>query len=331
MFFKKIFADEKGQSAVIAGIAIFMVIAMSALVLDIGLVHIQSSREQNAADAAALAGATLLPVAVTDSDAQAAVKALVREYAVKNGIPDEDVADDKIVLDDIKDSKFTSVRVELTSEVGFGFARVLGFVKTDVTKAAKAQVEPAVSNSEMVPLGVEESAFGINKLVNFVVKKGGGDGEAGFYGVLDLDELQGGGAKDYNSWLAYGYGGYLETGIELPVEPGNMAGPTYSAFLQRYGRCSHIPSCVSGVDENGEKNYEEDCPRVVIIVVYKVVEANANMVKTVEIVGFAPFILEQQEDKDEIICTQIGDIFTQDGESSETAPAYGLYKITLVE
>jgi uncharacterized hydantoinase/oxoprolinase family protein len=110
-----------------------------------------------------------------------------------------------------------------------------------------------------------------------------------------------------------------------------MAGPTYDAFLQRYGRCSHIPSCVSGVDQNGEKNYEEDCPRVVIIVVYKVVEANANMVKTVEIVGFAPFILEQQEDKDEIICTQIGEIFTQDGESSETAPAYGLFKITLVE
>ena len=55
------------------------------------------------------------------------------------------------------------------------------------------------------------------------------------------------------------------------------------------------------------------------------------MIKTVEIVGFAPFILEQQVDKDEIICTQIGSIFTQDGESSEKAHAYGLYKITLVE
>ena len=331
MVFKKIFANEKGQSAIIAGIVIFVVIAMSALVLDIGLVHIQSSREQTAADAAALAGATLLPVGVDDGEAQTAVKALVREYAVKNGIANADVADEKIVLGDIKDNKFTSVRVELKSEVGFGFARVLGFVKTNVTKAAKAQVEPAVSNGDMVPLGVKESEFGSNKLVNFVVKKGGGDGEAGFYGVLDLDALQGGGAKDYNSWLAYGYGGYLETGMVLPVEPGNMAGPTYDAFLQRYGRCSHIPACVSGVDENGVKNYEEDCPRVVVIVVYKVVQANANMIKKVEITGFAPFILEKQIDKDEILCTQIGDMFTQDGESSETAPAYGLYKITIVE
>ncbi len=324
MLFKKIFANEKGQSAIIAGIAIFMVIAIGALALDIGLVHIQSSREQTAADAAALAGATLLPVSDTDANAQTKVKALAREYAVKNGIPNEDVLDEKIVLGDEKDNNYTSVRVELKSEVGFGFARVLGFVKTDVTKAAKAQVKPAVSSSDMVPLGVDKKEFGSKKLVNFVVKEGGGNGETGFYGALDLDQLKGGGAKDYEQWLAYGYGGYLETGMILPVEPGNMAGPTYRAFSLRYGSCPHTPKCSSG-------GYETDCPRVVIIVVYEVSGKNPNNVKTVKIVGFAPFILEQQEDKDEIICTQIGEVFTQDGESSENAPAYGLYKITLVE
>jgi restriction endonuclease Mrr len=61
------------------------------------------------------------------------------------------------------------------------------------------------------------------------------------------------------------------------------------------------------------------------------VEANANMIKRVEIVGFAPFVLEQQANKDEIICTQVGPIFIQTGESSETAEAFGLYTITLVE
>lgn len=323
--FKKLITNEKGQSAVIAGIAIFMVIAMGALALDIGLVHIQSSREQTAADAAALAGATLLPVSVTDAAAQAKVKTLVRDYAVKNGIPNEDVLDEKIVLGDLKDNKFTSVRVELTSEVGFGFAKVLGITKTDVTKAAKAMLQVATTCNNMVPLGVEESEFTPGSyLVDFVVKKGGGAGEAGYYGVLDLDELQGGGAKDYNSWLAYGYGGNLSVGTELPVEPGNMAGPTFNAFMQRYNNCTHDPKCTS-------VSYDPECPRVVNIVVYDVVEANANMIKRVEIVGFAPFVLEQQANKDEIICTQVGPIFIQTGESSETAEAFGLYTITLVE
>ena len=120
--------------------------------------------------------------------------------------------------------------MELKSEVGFGFARVLGFEETDVTKAAKAQLEVVTTCGSMVPLGVEEKEFGAANLVQFTVKKGGGEGDAGYYGVLDLDELQGGGAKDYNQWLAYGYGGYLYNGTILPVEPGNMAGPTFNAF-----------------------------------------------------------------------------------------------------
>ena len=52
---------RKAKAPLSQGSRIFMVIAMSALALDIGLVHIQSSREQTAADAAALAGCTLFP------------------------------------------------------------------------------------------------------------------------------------------------------------------------------------------------------------------------------------------------------------------------------
>ncbi|OQB25560.1 MAG: hypothetical protein BWY11_00320 [Firmicutes bacterium ADurb.Bin182] len=324
MSFKKLFTDEKGQSAVIAGVAIFMVIAVSALALDIGLVHIQSSREQTAADAAALAGGTLLPAQAGDIGAEANVKNRAAEYAVKNGIPAEDVLPEKIILGDIKNGMYTSVRVELKSEVGFGFAKVLGFEKADVTKAAKAQLKPVSAMNDLVPLGVTEDAMQTMYIgKTLTVKKGGGDGVNGFFGAIDLDGTQGGGAKDYTGWLSSGYDVLVEQGDILPVENGVMSGPSWDGFCARV--CKHTPKCTAS-------SYDPQCSSIVTLIVYKVHETqgNDNNIKSIEVMGFVPFILHEGTKQGEItaICIQT---VIQDGLALPGANDFGVYKITLVE
>lgn len=337
MIFKKMISNEKGQSAVIAAGAILMVIAVGALALDIGLVHIQSSREQTAADAAALAGCTELPVAVGNTLDVNQVKSVVRDYAVKNGIPNEDILDENIILGDVSNNQYTSVRVELSSEVGFGFARVLGFEKTDVTKAAKAMLQPMWAMNNLVPLGVEDSVM--KKLdigETLVVKNEGGNGITGFFGAIDLNGTQGGGANDYTSWLSSGYDGIIETGDILPVECGNMAGPSWKAFCDRC--CTHTPKCSAA-------SYDPQCSSIVTLIVYKVYEtnqdhkddkenkdnnSNQDKIKSIEVLGFVPFILYEGTKQGEItaMCIQTA---VQTGESSPSAKDFGVYKITLVE
>jgi Flp pilus assembly protein TadG len=334
MALKKLISNEKGQSAVLAGIAIFMVIAMSALALDIGLVHIQSSREQTAADAAALAGCTLLPVSVGDASAQDNVKARVKEYAVKNGISSADAELAKIELGDVKTDKYTSVRVELTSKVGFGFARVLGITEADVTKAAKAAVQPTEVLNDVIPLGVEQEVLNSALLTAtnpvFTIKESGGKGENGFFGPLDLDGDNGSGANLYEDRLANGYEGTIGIGDLLPIDYGAMTGPTNKAFEERYDACVHYP----GQGGCTPDHYVSDCPRVVRLVVYTVTEwSNENdekKVAEVKIESFASFILLPQQNGGEITC-ELVDITTQDGQSSPTAPDYGVYDIALVE
>jgi Flp pilus assembly protein TadG len=340
MFLKKLISNEKGQSAVIAGIALFMVIAMSALALDIGFVHIQSSREQTAADAAAIAGCVELPITVGNTLEENKVKSVVRDYAVKNGIPDEDILDKDIVLGDVKSSQYTSVRVEFSSEVGFGFARILGFEKGDVTKAAKAQIKPVSAMNDLVPLGVEESVMNTLNVGNtLVVKNEGGEGITGFFGAIDLNGSTGGGANDYTSWLSSGYDGIVEKGDILPVENGNMAGPSWKAFCDRC--CTHTPKCTAS-------SYDPQCSSVVTLIVYKVHETNKEnnngngnkenkenngaeeKIKSIEVLGFVPFILYEGTKQGEITAMCIQTVI-QDGSSLPGAKEFGVYKITLVE
>jgi hypothetical protein len=109
-----------------------------------------------------------------------------------------------------------------------------------------------------------------------------------------------------------------------------MTGPTNKAFEDRYDACDHYR------DDGGcnLEHYDSNCPRVVRLVVYTVTkwssENNEKKVAEVEIVSFASFLLLPQQNGGEITCKLV-DITTQDGQSSPTAPNYGVYDIALVE
>lgn len=75
---------QRGQVLVMFCLLLTLIIAFVAMAIDVGLIFVERREMQNAADAAALAGAARLPPEGTAAEAIA----LAREYAKKNGFED---------------------------------------------------------------------------------------------------------------------------------------------------------------------------------------------------------------------------------------------------
>lgn len=118
---------EKGQVLVLVAILMVGLLGIAALIVDFGAAAVERRELQNAADAAALAGASKLP------DCNAAVYTAI-DYAVKNGVPQENVSCNPTNIN-IKDR----IEVVVSGNVPYTFARVLGFMDVDVNARAVAQ------------------------------------------------------------------------------------------------------------------------------------------------------------------------------------------------
>lgn len=136
---KKFLHNQKGSVLIIvaAGIAVFM--GMAAFSIDIGSAYVTKTNLQKAADAAALAGAQMLPNATS-----AKTKAL--EYAGKNGI---DISGQTSITNGIQtvetkvvtpyNGDATKVEVVCTRTVNYTFAKVIGIPTGTVTVKSVAQ------------------------------------------------------------------------------------------------------------------------------------------------------------------------------------------------
>jgi hypothetical protein len=118
---------EKGQVLVLVAILMVGLLGMAALIVDFGATALERRELQNAADAAALAGASMLP------NCSKAVYTAI-DYAVKNGVPQENVSCNPTNIN-IQDR----IEVVVTSNVVYTFAQVLGFMDVDVNARAVAQ------------------------------------------------------------------------------------------------------------------------------------------------------------------------------------------------
>jgi len=284
LWLNKIIKSETGSIAVLAAVSFVVVAAVCGLVVDLGAVYMRGSQLQNAADASVYAAVYDLPIATSDSDAITLVKSKASTYVQRNGIDAECI--ESVTLGDVINGQYTTIRTQLSDNVMYGFGPIVGLQGAVVTKAAKIGVRAATSAGKMLPLGTTkdqfEAALIANSAQNIIVKYGEGDGETGFFGALDLDGVQGGGAKDFATWLAFGYDGTLNIGDGLPVETGNMTGPTTSAFETRYNQCTHFSS-YGGCNA---EHFVESCDRVVVLLIYSM-----DGVHDIIIEGFVPFVL----------------------------------------
>ena len=281
-----IFLERKGSVLIIVAVALVTLLGIAALVVDAGLLYYTKVFLSNAADAAALAGVQELPKNPTDAQATAIA------YATDNGVDE-----DGVIAEILADGR--TIKVTTSRTVSLGFARVLGFSETNVVASAKARVGIVKSASGVVPFGVvwKDWAFGEEQILKYSPNTKDDDETEtgpGNFAALALPDETGEvfehGANIYKDNIMFGHKGTLTIGDEIltmiETEPGNMAGPTIEGVNYRINLCEHRPP-----DEGCTiDNYVKGCPRLVIVPIVRSLDVPGR--KSVELVGFAAFLLE---------------------------------------
>ena len=275
---------NKGSSIVFATGAMTFILILAAVVVALGTCYLSTSNLQNAVDAAALAAGGGLPCGSCDTNASDALRSMASRYLTKNGVGADSARTEP---SDIVNGKYTGVSVTASMTVATSFARIIGINSLTITRHAKAVISPVTKATGLVPLSVDRDylsqTMASGQTQHLTLKFGATTGVQGSFGAVDLDGSKSGGASDYECNLLDGYDGAVTVGTILPVEPGNMSGPTFDAFWSRYNSCTHF----SGQGGCGIDHYVKGCPRVVMVPVVNYITS-----KSVEICGFAAFILE---------------------------------------
>lgn len=128
----KLVKNEDGQALILVTLLMVVLLGFAALVVDLGTLYVTKAKLQNAADAAALAGAQDLPTASTAENTAIT-------YAGKNGVKSS--SGDTVTTTAPYNSDSTKIEVVCTRTVKNYFVGVLGpkFATTDVSARAVAQ------------------------------------------------------------------------------------------------------------------------------------------------------------------------------------------------
>lgn len=323
--------EERGESILIVALVMTALIGVTATVTDLGTAYVKTAQTQTAADAAALAAGMKLPIKSTDATALAQATATAREYLAKNGVDDPSSA--TVAFGDLSGGEYHLVSVTQPAVSETAFAKIFDIDEIAFQRMAEAKVVPCAALSDLVPLSISKDvlsgmiASGSTQHAILKYSPKSDEVSSGSFGAIDLDGVKGGGANDYVNWLANGYQAKLTIGTVLPVESGNMSGPTYSGVVQRYNACTHYPS--SGGCKAGQ--YVDDCPRVMKVAVIDYTDGSH---KYVRVVGFAAFVLEDYatySDKGCVVGSYVDmvNVGAADGDLTGTAPAFGVYSLVL--
>ncbi|UCH86622.1 MAG: hypothetical protein JSU97_08925 [Dehalococcoidia bacterium] len=288
--------EERGQGLVVAALAMVVIMAFAAIAIDVGVFLHERRELQKSADAAALAGAQELPESPTDAVQKA------EEWAANNGIDAGELESIEISTTYIADDTIT---VEVSRDVPFMFARVLGFSSDTMSADATARVGSPAGMGGLVPFGVLEDAIELDEPT--VLKYDATDVDHGNFGALAID---GDGASIYRETIKYG----SETALcsesqptctdpTTETEPGNMTGPTRTGVNWRIDETSSACDEFEEVFQEDGDTYRlktrcnpfgpggaHDSNRVVVV---PVIEELCHGRCEVTILKFAMFFLEE--------------------------------------
>jgi Flp pilus assembly protein TadG len=203
--------DERGQAFALAALMIVMLLGMGAFVLDVGSWYRTQRRLQSTADAAALAGAQMLPNDVSGA------KSMAKTYADKNG---GDVADANIIVTSKYWANDTIAVKAAKTDPGI-FSKVLAIDSANIDASAKARVGPPHDALHVAPMVVHcnhpliqncnnnnAPQFGVSTVLDYDEF-----GAPGAFGMLNLDGSNGTvGSSKEAAWILKGFDKYLPTG-----------------------------------------------------------------------------------------------------------------------
>jgi hypothetical protein len=299
--FTKVRSRERG--VVIIWIAFFMLTMLGFVALGVDVAQVMATRTelQNAADAAALAGASALDPAVGTIVQDVAVNR-AQTTAVKNKAFVNEPLPVQLLAADVSFPTPKQVKVIVRREAGAGgemvthVAQVLGIKSLSVTATATAEASIAsgVCN-KLAPMGAipsngDPSFFTPGCGHDYTLKLGPGGGSEGNYQALDFPSCGDGncagyaetGANTYRCLLASGYGCCINVGDKIKTETGDMRGPTRQGLQALWDgdldRRSGI--CYENYTGNGNR-----------IVNVPIITPPANGKSEVTVLAFASFFL----------------------------------------
>ena len=211
--------NERGQVVVLTVIALTVLLGMSALVLDVGAWFRTKRQLQATADAAALAGAQMLP----DTPGTAINTAV--DYANKNG---GGVLAGDVTITSTKGGNDTIAVAAKKNEPGF-FSRVFGLNAVDVGAKAKAIVGVPYAALHAAPMVIHCNhpliqncnnnghmpEFFKQTTLNFDPM-----GAPGAFGMLNLGGNQNPGSSEEAEWILHGFNQYLDVNKDYRSDPG---------------------------------------------------------------------------------------------------------------
>jgi len=297
-----LFRQRNGAILILAAVIFMGILTMAGVVVDLGQAFVQGSDLQTAADAAAFAAATLLPIQAeseTGLARQAKALDLVTQYLAKNDdgqsvIDGVDFGDS--FLDDKDGLLYTSIRVRLSRPIRYFFGPIVGLNGTTLSKHAKVRCEAVIGDMKIAPLGIskdrrDSTIAGDSVAITFDTH----DEEVinGNFGSLDLNGGGGGAIEFYRDYVN-GYNGEInfnDPSRLIEGQTGVLLGKARDAFDARYNACTHFP------DQGGctPEHFVPTCPRIMIIIIHQ--RMTVSPPHRYQPLGIAPYILQKFENK----------------------------------
>jgi hypothetical protein len=300
---KQLLHEQGGSSIVLVGLALIVLLAAMALVVDGGTIFIERSHLQKTANAAVLSGAQEL------MNQQAAVTGVIQTILQRH-LESTSLQSSTIHMGQ-------NVSVQLAKTVQLGFSRLLGKDTVIVAANAAAQITPISSITGAAPLGVDDSIvlqFGLQ----YKLKVDQTGVVAGNFGILALG---GPGANTYEDNLMHGYNHEIQVGEIIDTQTGNIAGKTRSSVQYRIDSSPYA---------SGDTSHSDD-PRIILVPVYKPYNFTSNQMKQIQVTGFAYFYITDPMNSNDTSITGVFIKKTGAGTAKPGASDRGAYTIRLTE
>jgi Flp pilus assembly protein TadG len=286
--------------------AFFLLLLLGFVAIGVDVAKVMATRTslQNAADAAALAGASAVDassgqIVTATAVARAQTTSLRNKAFVNTQIPVTLLAGD-VVVNAVDRTVQVTVRRDASSDGAMvtHVARVLGVASLDLTATATAKADFAseicknlAPMATLPPAGGFQHGCGTQTTLFF----GGGGGTTGNYGGIDYAPCDKGpcagmnptGANTFNCLLTNGYQCCAKIGGTVTTEPGSMDGPLKKGLADRFSADSDKREGIC------YQNYTGNGQRVVFV---PIIPEFPNGKKAEPIQGFAAFFLKTKPD-----------------------------------
>lgn len=256
-------SEQRGNAIILAAFMMLGLLAGAALALDGSTLYITKIKLQKAANAAALSGAQELPNQQTE--VYAIVQKILKEHNEANSLASTTIQMER------------KVTVQLKKQVPLPFSRLLGFQNAPIEVKATAEIQSMGKSIGAVPLGIDDSiSFEYNREYKLNVEQT--EVTPGNFCILALGGVD---AKSYENTLRNGYANELKVGDIIDTQKVNMTDETRSIIQERTTTCPDLPL----------GTHPRDCPRIILVPVYKPYQMDSGQLNQVQITGFAYFYI----------------------------------------